>query len=192
MYVFCCLLQQGLDGAMAEFGVFRGETARGMLSLARSLGHATPLHLFDTFSGLPDPHPADLGDTPPGEWDHLEHYAASERAVRRHLRMYTEGIDYHLHAGLFADTGASFHEPLFFAHIDADLFEGTRDALAVCDRLMVPLGVVVIDDYGSDWIGVTQAVNEWVDVTRWRWLRPMTPTDPQQAILVRLPDDAEE
>src|SRR5208337_33722 len=40
-----------LGGCMAEVGVYQGGTAR----LIREADTSRPLHLFDTFAGLPDP-----------------------------------------------------------------------------------------------------------------------------------------
>ena len=43
--------QRDLDGEMAEVGVYQGVSAR-LISLASG---SRPLHLFDTFAGLPEP-----------------------------------------------------------------------------------------------------------------------------------------
>ncbi len=43
-----------IPGAKAEVGVFRGGSARAMLEVMAELRCFRAVHLFDTFSGLPD------------------------------------------------------------------------------------------------------------------------------------------
>src|SRR3954449_7805148 len=73
-----------IPGDMAEAGVYLGGTALVMLSASSS----KPLHLFDTFEGLPH----DEGKFSSGEW------AGSIPEVKRNLSQYEDRIE--LHRGL--------------------------------------------------------------------------------------------
>jgi len=138
-------------GDIAEFGVATGETAREMIAYLEAAGSGATAHLFDTYTGLPTPHPEDAIDARV-----TGRYAGSEAQVRETLREVRQFV---LYPGRFAEGAAAFEAPLAFAHIDADLYTGTRDALAVCQRCVVPGGLVVVDDYGTEWTGVTRAVD---------------------------------
>lgn len=172
-------LKFGVNADYAEFGVYRGETAASLIGLL--LHVAAPLrmfHLFDTFTGLPDPHQADLALTPNAkEWEYYEHYNASMRVVRKTLWEFEEEKHYILYPGLIEDSGKDFNTPLAFAHVDCDLYEGTRDSLEVCKRNIVPYGVVVVDDYNTHWTGVTQAVDEFMSENP--VFKPIYPEDPE-------------
>jgi hypothetical protein len=187
----CESLRYGPKGDIAEFGVFRGETAKEIIHIVRYLDfNKVKIHLFDTFAGLPDPHLHDLAMVPNSEeWEHWEQYYASENVVRKTLWEYEDDKDYCLHKGLVADTGKNFNTPLSFAHIDCDLYEGTRDSLEVCNRVIVPTGVVVIDDFNTEWVGVTQAVREFMETSS--DFSPVYPKDPEvepnQFIMIRKP-----
>ena len=153
-----------LPGDVAEFGVFHGQTSRELVRYLEARGIAKTVHLFDTFTGLPDLTDGDYeGRTYPGSYrPHL--YLGIEEDVRELLQPYSQ---FAIHRGLFSDTGPDFHTPLCFAHIDADLYAGTRDAIQICERVMIPGGVIVIDDYGTEWLGVTRAVKEHLCPFKW-------------------------
>ena len=150
---------------MAEFGVWEGRTSYEMIKFLEVHRIPKTVHLFDTFTGLPalaeqdyDAHGACSGTYRPGL------YGSPEHAVRELLQ---DCQQFAIHAGLFVQTGKDFETPLCFAHIDADLYEGTRDAIQICERVMVPGGVIVIDDYGTEWAGVTHAVKEYLLSPAW-------------------------
>lgn len=155
-------LQRG--GDVAEFGTFRGETARELLRYSEAFYPEKTLHIFDTFTGLPG----------------SGQYAGSQEIVRETLTGLTR---YRLYPGLFEEYLGRFDVPLCFAHVDADLYEGTRDALLICARALVPGGIIVADDYYTHWEGVTQAVTEFT--VRGGWQLDYTP-GVGQCILTRL------
>lgn len=118
-----------VPGAIAEVGVFQGGSAK-LLSLALP---GKPLHLFDTFQGLPDACPElEKGDYF-GSYDRVKAYLPNAL----------------LHRGLFPrDTGATVAAERFcFVHLDMDLYEGTRDALAFFYDRLAPGGIILTHDY---------------------------------------------
>lgn len=173
------VIMNELPGDVAEFGVYRGSTSKGIANLLSRVGSDKHIHMFDTFSGLPDPDPEDLGDTLFDEWLHWERYNASERVVEKIMQGHE--ARYTTYKGFFGDF-SDFKKPLCFAHIDADMFAGTRDAIQICNRVMVPKGVIVVDDYGTTWKGVTEAVDRYLDPKIWATTRN---SQSQQFIAVR-------
>jgi hypothetical protein len=134
----------GLEGDLAEMGVFRGGSAKLMASACP--GKA--LHLFDTFAGLP-------GD---GGNHHKGEFAASEAEVRKYLA----GQNVQFHPGFFPATTAGLNHLRFACvHIDGDLYQSTADALDFFWPRMVEGGAMLLDDWDwPDTPGVTKAIKE--------------------------------
>ena len=128
--------QSKLPGAIAEVGVFRGGSAR---LICEAKGDK-PLHLFDTYEGLPPSSEADRGV-------HRENqYACSIEEIQEYLKAY-ENV--HFHKGVFPDSAADAPEQKYcLAHFDVDLYEGTKGCLEYFYPRMVPGGVMVSHDYG--------------------------------------------
>lgn len=135
----------GLSGDIAEFGVYRGDTA---LAFKDIMPTCKTLHLFDTFSGLPEPGPLDGSFVRPGM------YCYDLASVVDHV-----GADQTIfHVGAFHDQVA-FNRSLCFAHVDADLYRSTLDALEIIDNVLVDGGGIIVDDFGSPlYPGVSAAV----------------------------------
>jgi asparagine synthase (glutamine-hydrolysing) len=68
--------------------------------------------------------------------------------------------------GLFQDT-MHFAEPVALAHVDGDWYESVMTCLTRIDPVLVPGGVMVIDDYDA-WSGCRTAVDEFL-ATRGRY-----------------------
>jgi hypothetical protein len=159
------VVKAGIPGDIAEFGVFRGETTLGMAKFLKGLEiEDRKIHLFDTFEGLPDPDPEDLGDIEPDAWKHYEEYYGSLRAVKGMMHGYEEYCVYH--KGPFFDF-FNFDTPLAFAHIDPDLYQGVADAIKICTNVMTMGGGIVIDDYDTSWSGVKIAVERHLSLVKW-------------------------
>jgi asparagine synthase (glutamine-hydrolysing) len=62
--------------------------------------------------------------------------------------------------GLFQDT-MHFAEPVALAHVDGDWYESVMTCLTRLDPVLVPGGVMVIDDYDA-WSGCRAAVDEFL------------------------------
>ena len=127
--------QSGLEGVMAEVGVYQGVSAK---LISEASGHA-PLHLFDTFTGLPAP------DAVEHERMREGHYAATLPSVQAFMAD-CPGVSYH--PGLFPATAAPCNDRKFsFVHLDVDLKSSTLDCLAFFYPRMVPGGVILSHDY---------------------------------------------
>jgi hypothetical protein len=128
------LAEISLSGDLAQFGVYRGRTAR---LISRRMKGQRKLHLFDSFEGLPE------------DW--------TDNKKAGHFKLAHEDIPVFdsanvvIHKGWFKETvprwAAGMREPLAFVHIDADLYTSTVDVLFGSNRLIVPGTVILFDEY---------------------------------------------
>jgi O-methyltransferase len=165
----------GIAGCLVECGTWRGG-AMGMMALAHlaSGSPSRPLHLFDSFEGLPEPDAAKDGEM-------AAEYAGGRTsgalasigqcvgALEDNRRLLGEIIGYpqaltHYHVGWFQDTVAPAARevgPIALLRLDGDWYESTK----ICLEALIPIvssgGIVVIDDYGK-WPGCRQAVDEFM------------------------------
>jgi O-methyltransferase len=129
-----------VPGDFAELGVYKG----GSAWLVGQIKDDRPLHLFDTFEGLPDVDSsrdthhrrADFADT-------------SLTTVRLRL----EGVsNVQYHAGFFPQSVAG-REAMFqrfaFVHLDVDLYQSTLDGLRFFWPRLSPGGILISHDYQS-------------------------------------------
>jgi len=136
-----------LPGAMAEVGVFAGASAKLLCEVKGD----KPLHLFDTFEGLPPP------TEPDGPVHKVRQYTCSLESVQDYLQSYD---NVHFHQGLFPDSAAELPPTEFaFVHFDVDLYESTRACLEYFYERMIPGGVMLSHDY-SLLAGVRKAIDE--------------------------------
>jgi hypothetical protein len=141
--------QSALDGDMAEVGVYQGCSAK-LITIASG---GKPLHLFDTFAGLPAPDADEHGRMRTG------HYAASLRSVQDFL-----AGEHHVsfYPGLFPQTAAPVEDIRFsFVHLDVDLKSSTLACLEFFYPRMVLGGVILTHDY-SYLNGVREAFDEFL------------------------------
>jgi len=140
-------------GAIAEFGVYRGASAR-VLAAAKG---ASPLYLFDTFSGLPASDPSRDGAFVQGEF-------ADTRieAVRASLAGWPE---IYFCPGLFPESAAALPPGLRFklVHLDADLYSSTLEGLRFFYPRTLVGGVILLHDYNDRTVpGVRAALDEFL------------------------------
>jgi len=161
--------QCGLGGAIAELGVYEGSSA---LILCEAKGPC-PLHLFDTFAGLPPPSDSEATVLAQGQ------FSASLAAVRALLAGH-DGV--HFHVGLFPDSGAAaVHEQFNLVHLDVDLYSSTLAGLEFFYPRMVRGGIIITHDY-SMLPGVAQAMRVFLADKPERLIELPT----TQAMLVKL------
>ncbi len=142
-----------LPGALAEVGVYRGGSAK-FICAAKG---AAPLHLFDTFAGMPRVNPATDGAFYEGQTGDT-----SVAHVRDYLSSYP---NVHLHPGIFPASAGALGEapPTFkFVHLDVDLHASTLAALAWFYPRMERSGLIVSHDYSDVTVpGVKAAFDEF-------------------------------
>jgi hypothetical protein len=140
--------QVEMPGAFAEVGVFKGASARIICEVKGD----KPLHLFDTFAGLPTSSEHDRGV-------HRENqYACSLESVQRYLQGYS---NLHFHPGIFPESTQGLPEATYsFAHFDVDLYDGTLACLEYFYPRMTRGGIILSHDYGM-LSGVEKAFQEF-------------------------------
>jgi O-methyltransferase len=146
---------RALEGDAAELGVYRGGTAYVLARALREAGTRKKLHLFDSFSGMPETskdhdihQEGDFSDAP------LEQ-------VKQYLSDYAQDVAFH--PGFVPATFAGLEGSAFcFVHIDLDLHDAIRDATAFVYPRMPRGGVIVYDDYGFPTCpGARKAVDDY-------------------------------
>ncbi len=138
-----------MPGVMAEVGAYQGVSAK---LICEAKGDK-PLHVFDTFEGLPE------ASAPDGSVHRQKQYYCSLESVQKFLEGY-ENV--HFHKGLFPDSTEGLEEMTFcFVHIDVDLYESTKACLEYFYPRMARGGVLISHDY-SVLAGVKTAFAEFL------------------------------
>ena len=157
----------GIEGEMAEVGVFRGASSR----IIREAEPDKPFHLFDTFAGLPKPSTKDADF-------HEGQYQSSLQDVRTYLGRYR---NLHFHPGLFPGTAGPVRDTRFsFVHLDVDLYECTLRGLEFFWPRMTAGGVILSHDYSTS-PGVRAAFDQFFPTTA-----PVIPLAHSQCLVIRL------
>jgi hypothetical protein len=157
-YFFCLALdviaKEGLDGDIAELGVYKGGTAAVLAKFARKLGRTA--YLFDTFEGFDE---ADLtgldAGTPVGFIDTSLEY----------VRAAVGDDSVNFIKGRFPETTSAVPEntKFCFVHLDCDLYAPMRDALEFFYERLVPGGFLIAHDYSSlCWDGPERALDRFL------------------------------
>ena len=176
-------VEREVPGAFAECGVWRGGSVLAMVLTLQELGRDDrDLYLYDTFEGMTAPDERDVsaldppalatwqqaharGETPWSEY--FDDELAGEEAVARLLRATGYPAErIHLVRGPVEET-LPRHAPgeLALLRLDTDWYASTRHELEHLYPLLVPGGILVVDDYGH-WQGARQAVDEYFSAGR--------------------------
>lgn len=128
-----------LPGDFAECGVYQGGSA---LLLGRILQNMQKtLYLFDSFQGLPKPHPKHDPFFREGQ------YAAAVEVVKQRLSAFQSITDFR--EGWMPDTFIGLEDKQYaFTHIDVDLYQPTLDCCMYFYPRITPGGVLLFDEYG--------------------------------------------
>lgn len=139
-----------VDGPWAQFGVFKGHTAREFM--LPNLPDGSVLYLFDSWDGLPEAWHKGSSVEPKGKFA-----CQPPRLGPRTINV----------KGLFADTVPLHADgaPWGFIDIDCDLYAGTRDVLFGMNERIINGTVIRFDELFSypAWRD-----HEWRAFTEWR------------------------
>jgi hypothetical protein len=176
--------KNNIPGAFVECGTWKGGLV-GLMALA-NLRHGLkrrPLHLFDSFEGIPEPDPImdgaravaeveSVGCQPTGQLKSVsgfyEKFASGIGTLDDNRNLLEKKIGYpqeflHYHPGWFQDTvpaDAETLEPIAILRLDGDWYASTKVCLDHLYPKVVPGGYVILDDYGS-YEGCRKAVDEY-------------------------------
>jgi hypothetical protein len=129
-----------LGGPIAELGVFRGGTALLLARVTRPAG--SPLHLFDSFDGLSEPHAERDIFYRRGDFRFPDADAVAGILAEAGPRV-------SIYKGWIPEVLAQAPECRWaMVHVDVDLYEPTAAACEYFYGLMMPGAVMVFDEYG--------------------------------------------
>ncbi len=140
-----------LEGDMAEVGVYQGGSA---MIISRVKGEK-PLHLFDTFEGLPEPDKRYDNNMVKGDMDNT-----SLDRVKSTLSGYNNIF---LYKGYFPETATTLEDKKFcFVNNDTDIYSSTKSFLEYFYPRMVKGGIILTHDYNDTRTpGVRKAYDEF-------------------------------
>ncbi len=115
---------------------------------------AKPIHLFDTFAGMP-------ATGLPYEFHQAGDFDGTSLAMVQTALKHCQNARFH--PGFFPETAQAVMEERFsLVHLDGDLYQSTKDGCAFFYPRMSPGGIIVFHDYGlATCPGVRRAVDEF-------------------------------
>ena len=157
-YFFFCLvldqiIKEGLQGDVAELGVYKGNTATLIAHIARRIGSTA--YLLDTFEGFSKRDLKDIDTNVRMSFDDT-----SLNTVRALVG--EDNVKYI--KGYFPKSASQMPDdkPFCLVHIDCDLYSPIKSALEYFYPRVVPGGFIIIHDYSSlYWDGAERAVDEF-------------------------------
>lgn len=149
-------------GDAIECGSYQGATALLLALLGKLHDLPQRVLMLDTFAGMPPVSAFDLSRSsgefqPPANQVEMIQGRASRLGVADRVE---------IHQGFFASTFAKFADRelrFAFAHIDANIYQGTLEACQFVIPRLSPGGAVVFDDYnGVCDLGARLAIDEYL------------------------------
>ncbi len=148
--------RENIPGVIVECGVLDGGTAALMAYNSRK--SARPVHMFDSWEGLPA---VTQEDGNSGEW--AGQVVGSPKRVNKIMHMLHIAPDrLHFHKGWFSDTFPKAGiDQIALLHADGDFYESVKITLETWGPKMPPGGYIQLDDYG-EFVGARKATDEYL------------------------------
>lgn len=146
-------LTGGLTGNAAEVGVYKGRTAKILAMTSEKLDKN--VHLFDTFSGMPETDSSKDNFYKKGSFD--------DTSLSEVESFLSDCNNITIYPGFFPETSKPVEKMSFsFVHVDVDIYRSVLDCCEFFYPRMVKNGVMIFDDPGfSDCKGAKIAVDEF-------------------------------
>lgn len=153
------LQAMSLEGNFIECGVFQGGLSFMLAMMLKNLKSDKVVHICDTFAGLPAP------DRRFDEAYSEGSMVGNRLELQENIRTLEIQKQCVIHQGLFSKTLKNIYggNRFSFAHLDCDLYQGTKDAIEHIYPRLSKSAPVVIDDYYDESHGVMQAINEYAE-----------------------------
>lgn len=150
-----------IDGAVVEFGCYRGTTSLYIRRVLDALSPQRAFHVYDSFEGLPVK--ASQDSSPVGEQFVAGELSVSKKDFIGEFKKARLGLPT-IHKGWFSDlTDADVPAPIAFAFLDGDYYDSIRQSLMLIETKLAPGAAIVIDDYANEALpGAARAVDEWI------------------------------
>lgn len=172
------LVKNKVEGDIVECGVWRGgSTMAAIDTLIKAGDTSREIYLYDTFEGMSEPTEADkvfTGTTAGELMDTTEKedptsvwcYSAIEEVQQNVGSLKYPTTKLHYVKGKVEDTiPDTLPGKIALLRLDTDWYESTAHELEHLYPLLVPGGVIIIDDYGH-WEGARKAVDEYIDAKK--------------------------
>jgi O-methyltransferase len=175
------IIQNNIAGDMVECGVWRGGS---MMLIAYTLQHfndtSRQLYLYDTYAGMTEPDDIDIDFDDKAQkplWAEITNrgrvmgFGGTVEEVKTNLRLtgYPEHQMHFIVGDVLRTIPAQLPSSIAVLRLDTDWYKSTLHELQHLYNLVVPHGVLIIDDYG--WCrGARQATDEFF---RSRSFKPM-------------------
>jgi O-methyltransferase len=167
------ILTKNIPGDFVECGVWKGGNLILMSALIKYHGGDKKIYGFDTFSGMTEPTDIDKdlwGESAKSLLSRSEYkdgkasfYAFASKELVSQILIENGCVDVKLIEG---DVLSTLHDKknlpssISVLRLDTDWYESTRIELEVLYPLLVPGGILIIDDYGH-FSGARKAVDEY-------------------------------
>lgn len=141
------------EGAFAELGVYRGDSAL----VLHTLDPSRTLYLFDTYTGF------DAADLKGEEGEASTYTPASfaDTNVSLVAERLGNAVNVKIIEGNFSHTKHNVENERFaLVNLDADLARPTAEALKFFYDRLLPGGVIIVHDYNPKWPGLMEAVDD--------------------------------
>lgn len=172
------LVKNNVQGDFVECGVWRGgSTMAAIDTLLKNSDKSREIYLYDTYEGMSEPTEVDKVFTGTGA-DHLMEttdredptsvwcYSAIEEVQRNVGTLKYPSEKIHFVKGKVEDTiPQTLPGKIALLRLDTDFYESTAHELKHLYPLLVPGGVIIIDDYGH-WEGARKAVDEYIEAQK--------------------------
>ena len=150
------IIENKIKGEIAELGVYKGETAK-------LIHHYCPertLNLFDTFEGFAEKDVSKENDQIRNSESVNNFKDTSVDSILRFIDPQNSNVK--VYQGYFPETvNKKLEQTIFsFVHLDADLFEPTKNGLEFFYPRVSSGGIILIHDYNA-WPGCRKAVDEF-------------------------------
>lgn len=149
---------RGLEGAVAEVGVFQGKTAKYINAFFPD----RKLYLFDTFTGFAGTDvmiDREKGYSQAREGDFLDTSVDLVLSAMPNRDMVV------VRKGYFPETAVNIKDNFILARLDVDLYAPTMAGLQFFSSRMAPDGLILVHDYYTEsYSGVKAAVDEFMDL----------------------------
>lgn len=155
-----------IPGDIVECGIGYSRTFQLLALLTQAEGRGRTLWGFDSFQGFPEPTPEDASPRNPkkGEWKVIT--VADLKQILHLIRLTPEFIakQVKVSPGFFDTTLPKAPiKDIALLHLDVDLYGSYQTCLKELFPKVVPGGVVLFDEYGSDktFPGARKAIDEY-------------------------------
>ena len=172
------LVKNNIKGDIVECGVWKGGSSMAAIDTLIKAGDTTrAIYLYDTFEGMSEPTGHDRAFTGVPAEELLKSskkedstsvwcYSALEEVQSNVSEFKYPSAQVHYIKGKVEDSiPQTIPGKIALLRLDTDWYESTAHELKYLYPLLVPGGVIIIDDYGH-WDGARKAVDEYIETQK--------------------------